>query len=213
MMSVVARLWKAVTAVAPVTFGAMVLAASPAAAACPDAASAAKGFKLTHASGRFLEVIRIDGDVVHSREQVGPSAAMVRDTTSLRGLVALTSEGAGEKQEIVWSRSPAAIFPLQAGTVHELDYVVKSSKGTVRQARYRLEVGKALVGLAIGPCGYEVWPLKRENVFVDTGMKLLATDYWSPALSVHLRRDTEVHMPGKEPSNFSLTYDAIETRP
>lgn len=193
--------------------GAAVVAASAAGAACPDAATAHKGFKLSHESGRFLEVTRIDGDTVHYREQVGPDASSARDSTAFRGLVGLTSEGGGEKQEIIWAKNLASLFPLQAGAVHELDYVVRSSKGTERAARFRLEVGSALIGLAIGPCGYEVWPLKREIHFLDNGMKLLATDYWSPALAVHLRRETEAHIPGREPSKFSLTYDAIEARP
>ena len=190
------------------------LAASlPTHAACPDATTAAKGVKLTHASGRFLEVTRHDGDVVHYREQVGPAAVTARDITSFRGVLGLSSEGPGERNEIVWAGGPAALFPLKAGSVHELDFLVKSSKGTERKAHLRLEIGSAMIGLAVGSCGYEVWPLKREVVFLDTGMKVVGTDYWSPVLSIYLRRDTVAHIPGKAPAPFNLTYDAIEARP
>lgn len=77
-----------------------------------------------------------------------------------------------------------------------------------------------MAGLAVGRCGYEVWPLKREVVFHDTGLKVSGTDYWSPVLRMYLRRDIRVHVPGKGstaggPSSdgISLTYDTIEARP
>lgn len=192
---------------------AVALTPAPAAAACPDAATAPRGFKLSHASGRFIDVRRIEADVVYYREQVGPNPGSVREVTAYRGLMGLTSEGAGKRFEILWASPPQSVFPIKAGAVHELDFVVRSSKGKERQAHFRLEVGQAPVGLAIGGCGYEVWPLKREVVFRDDGLRILTTDYWSPALSIHLRRDSEAHFPGKAPSSFSMTYDTIETRP
>lgn len=194
---------------------ALLLAMTPAVAgaACPDAATAPRGFRLSHPSGRFIEVKRIEADVVHYHEQIGPNPSSGRDVASYRGVMGLSSEGAGERFDIAWASPPESVFPIKAGAVHELDFIVRSSKGTARKAHFRLEVASAPVGLAVGRCGYEVWALKREVVFADNGLRIVGTDYWSPALSMYLRRDSEALWPGKAPSSFSLTYDTIEARP
>lgn len=181
---------------------------------CPDAATAGKGFRLENTQGQFVEVMEIGGHRVKAIERltVGEGQSP-RETTSMRGLLILSTKIGDAVQVAEWEGDLAALLPPVPGKTHELAYVVKLPGAVDRRAHMQLVWGKAPEPVEIGGCRYDTWQAQKTILFLDSGQKLVITDAWSPVLSTWLRRTVTATAPGApQPITGEISFEGIGPR-